>query len=246
MKREEFFALLEDVEDTMVIDAREPVKKNRRLRRIGLGAAAACLALAILGYSLLHRGEPAPNSEGVTIQYIDEAPFSASKNMLIYLTEEELFTHFDTAIFKGTVTEFRNIQLDFNGDKSYRALAKIQVDHTYRGDCAVGEVVTVLLPCPITDGIWVEDTEIISRLEVGMTGIFMPIIYNEESYWEQNGATLRLWDVAEYGFADGMRYAFLETDSGLVFARHAYPSIEDAKSLEEIETFILTMIEANP
>ncbi len=246
MKQEEFFELLEDVEDTLVDKAREPVKRKGKQLWFSIGLIAACLALAIPALSLLGRDEPILKTDGVRISYANYVPYSSMENMLIYLTEEELFTHFDTAIFKGTVTEIRNIQLDFNGDKNYRALAKIQVEHTYRGDCTAGEIVTVLLPCPITDRVWVEDTEVISRLEVGMTGIFMPVIYGADSFWEQNGATLLLRDVADYGFADGMRYAFLETDGGLVFARHAYPSMENASTLEEVEAYVIAMIEANP
>lgn len=246
MKNEEFFELLEDVDENLIDAARSPVPKRGRRLLFGIGTMAACLTLAIIGHSLLTGNEPILKTNGVTISYTDQTTFSTSEYQLIYLTEEELFTHFNTAVFKGTVTEIQNIQLDFAGDKNYRALAKIQVEHTYRGSCEPGQIVTVLLPCPITDRVWVEDTETISVLEVGMTGIFMPIIYDEDDYWEQNGATLILRDVADYGFADGMRYAFLETDSGLFFARHAYPSIKDASTLADIEGYVITMIEKYP
>lgn len=242
MKQEELFALLTDIEDSIVEEAHLPQRKKRRLWPLLLGSAA-CLALLVLSLSLFHRGEPVPRSEGVTIRQIERSPFPASQNQLIYLTEEELFTHFDTAIFRGTVTGIQNILLSFNGDNAYRALATIQVEAVFRGDCAPGDTVSVLLPCPVSDGVWVEDTEVISRLQEGMTGIFMPIIYREDSYWEQNGARLYLQEVAPYGFADGMRYAFLKTDTGVIFARHAYPSIENARTLDEIEAYILTMLD---
>ena len=49
-------------------------------------------------------------------------------------------------------------------------------------------------------------------------------------------------EIADYGFADGVRYAFLETQDGLVFSRSSYESISDATTLDEIETYILNMI----
>jgi len=87
---------------------------------------------------------------------------------------------------------------------------------------------------------------VISTMRVGMTGIFMPIKYDDTSYWEQNGTKLFLSDIAEYGFLDGMRYAFLVSDSeGIIFDREAYPSITEANSLDEIERYIVQMINRN-
>ncbi len=51
-----------------------------------------------------------------------------------------------------------------------------------------------------------------------------------------------LKDVAGYGFADGRRYVFLETDTGLVFARDAYPTISSATTLQEVENYVLEMV----
>ena len=153
-----------------------------------------------------------------------------------------MFTYFDTAIFKGTVTEIENIELSFNGEKAYRAIARIRVEAVYRGSCQEGEEVSILLPCAIDTDTKVTDTEVVSAMRVGMHGIFMPMIYEETSYWEQNGARLALKDLAPYGLPDGERYAFLEIGDGLVFARWAYESISDAATLEDIETYILEMI----
>lgn len=135
-----------------------------------------------------------------------------------------------------------NIELDFNGDKNYRAIAEIEIETVYRGSCNVGDIVSVLLPCPIMQGFGVEDTDTVSAMQVGMTGIFMPMIYDDTSIREQNGERLALKDIADYGFADGVRYVFLETENGLVFSRSSYESIPDATTLDEIENYILNMI----
>lgn len=215
-------------------------------------ACAACLALVIAAAAAmvdrrLNRIELSDASVNVTARYTDGAPSMRSSNLLAARTEEELFTVFNTAIFRGTVLKIDNIELNFNGSKDYRAIAEIEVEKVYRGPCGVGDVVSVLLPCPIGKDLWVEDTGVVSRMRVGTTGIFMPTVYDENSVWEQNGAKLVLTDVAGYGFADGVRYAFLEVEAGdgvgLLFARSEYQSISGAKTLDEVEEYIETMLE---
>ena len=72
----------------------------------------------------------------------------------------------------------------------------------------------------------------------------MPIFYNDEnSIWKQNNACLVKKDIAEYGFLDGLQYAFLETESGLVFSQETYESIADVTTLNEVEEYIQTMLQ---
>ena len=221
--------------------------KGRTARRgwLKLAVCAACLVLvvtaAVFAYGRFApwRGENvielSEHSVNVRARYTDKAPAVSSSYCLVYFTEEELFRHFDTAIFRGTVREIRNIELDFNGDSAYRAIAEIDVSDVWRGPCAEGETVSVLLPCPIDAGVWVSGTGVVSQMREGMEGIFMPIIYDEEnSRWEQNGAVLIQKDLVDYGFADGVRFAFLETDEGLVFDRGSYESFADAQTLDEV------------
>ena len=134
-----------------------------------------------------------------------------------------MFSTSSMAIFKGIVLEIKNVELDFSGVKEYRAIAQIEVKEVFQGSCKEGETVSVLLPCPISEDIWVEDTDVISAMKSGMTGIFMPVLYNDEnSIWKQNNACLVKKDIAEYGLLDGLQYAFLETESGLVFSKENF------------------------
>ena len=72
----------------------------------------------------------------------------------------------------------------------------------------------------------------------------MPMIYNDEnSFFFFFGAKIDKRELADYGFADGERYAFLQTDDGLVFSREAYSSIANATTLDEIEEYIEAMLE---
>lgn len=238
------------VEKAMNYRPRE--KKHGWARR---AASAACLALVIVAAATImdqqwNRIELSDESVNVTARYTNKAPSWRAQSLLVYWTEEELFTAFPTAIFKGTVLKINNIELNFNGSKEYRAIAEIEVEKVYRGPCSVGDAVSVLLPCPIGKNMWVEDTGTVSHMRAGTTGIFMPTIYDEHSVREQNGAKLILADVAGYGFADGERYAFLEVEAGngvgLLFARYAYQSISTVSTLDEVEEYIETMLERFP
>lgn len=235
--------------------------RGNAARRVWLKLAlcAACLAILAAGifawrwqedsrwHQLVMSFRPMADvqltlSTGVKVRYTDKVPEERVEHCLVYFTEEELFTHFDTAIFRGTVGEIRNIELKFNGDKAYRAIAEIGVDEVLRGPCEAGETVSVMLPCPIAPDVWVEDTGVVSQMREGMCGIFMPVIYNEEnSRWEQNGAVLIQKELVDYGLPDGVRFAFLETENGLVFDSGAYESIADARTLDEVEEYILRM-----
>lgn len=240
MNREELFRTMGELDEDLVLESTRHAKR----RPMGLWVAAACLVLGLgvsagiwnMGRSAL----PLERSEGVRISYVETAPqASAMAADLMELTEEELFTRFDTLVFRGTVEKLQNIQLKFGNATEYRALATIRVDTVYRGSAT--DSVSVLLPCSIGQDVWVEDTDTVSAMQVGTTGIFMPMAYDADSTWEENGATLYLNEIADYGFADGERYAFLEGRDGLIFARWAYPSLAGATSLEEVEHFVRQM-----
>lgn len=187
-----------------------------------------------------------PNSTGnVSVSYINSLPQTNVSELadLAWLTEDEIFNKIDTEIFKGQIMDIKNIEMDFDGMSEYCSIVRIKIEKIYRGEVAEGETVSILVPTPINTDIWVEDTGVVSAMREGMTGIFMPIKYNEDSSIEMNKAKIYLRDLTEYGFYDGERYAFLETDNNLIFARWAFESIESANSLEEIEQYVLNMIE---
>ena len=221
-------------------------EKPRIIRRVIIAAGIA--AVFLIGVSIINMQRNtiplSDRSHNVTVHYTSNPfIFFQHSGSLIALTEEELFTKFDTAIFKGTIKEIRNIVVSFNGEKEYRAIAQIEVGKVYRGTCREGDTVSVMLPCPISTTMYMTDTTTISAMKAGMTGIFMPRVYDDEDLWMENGASLDKRDLADYEFVDGERYAFLETDSGLVFSRWAYESIADATTLDEVEEYIENMLE---
>ena len=247
MNRLELFRGLGNLDADLIREAEaSPARKQKKWWQIAL-PIAACLALAIgIGTSsvLYARNsiELSSESEGVRARYVHNAPEVSSTGDLLLLTEAEMFTRFDTAIFRGTVTQVENIRLDFAGETVYRAIAHIHTEEVYRGNCRAGEDVRVLLPCTIGTGETVTDAAVASAIRPGMTGIFMPIQYGEDDYWEQNGARLREKDLCAYGLADGERWVFLETGGGLLFDRTAFPTIAGADTLMEVEDYILKMV----
>lgn len=165
------------------------------------------------------------------------------ESSLEYITEEEMFDYENMYVFRGKVSGLTNVTIDFNGMKKVRCIATIVIDEVYRGNITAGEQITMLLPCGIDEGrYYTENTAVIANLESGMEGIFMPVIYDEESYCEMNGAVLMLKDLATCGLGDGMRWAFLSSEQGLLFFRNAYPGAKNATNLDDIEAYVLEML----
>jgi len=256
MKEERILNVLGKVDEKYIKEADPEVKAKRKPPVWTKWAAmAACLCLVIGAVIMFpHTGNNPPDSQPGSIVLSDkttakvsygfnEDDISIAKGELVYLTEDELFSKERMYAFRGKVSGLTNYTIDFNGERVVRCVAIIEIDKVYQGDLTEGEQIKMLLPCPIDEyNLWIEDTGIISQLKSGMEGIFMPIVYNEESRWEQNGAVLMLTDLATCGLMDGMRWAFLDTERGLVFERNAYRGAADAKTLDEIEGYVMEML----
>lgn len=252
MKETKILAALGQVDDAYIAEA-APVQR-KRWGWIKWVATAACLALIVVGGAAAFRHGTIVDSRtcqfrcrtgssGVKVKYtLNPRAGDLTSNCLDGLSLEEIFST-ETVIFRGTVSYIDNIELDFNGRKSYRAIAGIHVDKVLQGDVTAGDVVRVLLPCPITGSVQQSATDVIAQLREGMEGIFMPKHYSEEAIWEENDATLYLRDIAPYGLWDGMRWVFLKTDTRLVFEKGVYKDIASATTLDEVEAFILTQLE---
>ena len=245
MTNEKLYEVIGNINETHVANAKAQ-KKHTHNAWTKWGAIAACLVLTLVAVPMIKTQEKislTDASSGVTVKYTEDIPNFYSFGKLVALSEEELFAK-DTEIFKGTIVSIDNIVLDFNGIEQYRAIAKITIENVYRGSAQINKTVSVLLPGPVNEDLKMEDTETVSAMREGMTGIFMPITYDETSVWQINDSTLALKDIADYGFSAGSRYAFLETDNGVVFAKSAYPSIADVTTLAEIEEYVIRMIKS--
>ncbi|MGL4374197.1 MAG: hypothetical protein ACRCS6_10460, partial [Turicibacter sp.] len=160
MNQKEIFQVIGDLDDDLILEAAKPfTKKNISVRWIRLVPVAACLVLFLglgfVGAKADRDIELKQSSGNVSAKYIKEAPSIRTLADLMWLTEEELFSRFETVIFKGIIKDIRNIVVDFNGAKEYFAIAQISVNQIYRGNLEIGNTVSVLLPCPIDTNLWV-------------------------------------------------------------------------------------------
>lgn len=250
MRGNEFLDKMELIDPAYVEAADvQPKRKKSEWRRWGAVAACLCLVAAM---TYLGRGEKGPhpgeivlsNQTTAKVSYGYEAGMVNSiKTDLVYLTEEEMFGRENMYIFRGRVSGLTNVTIDFNGVKEIRCIATVEIERVYQGNLVAGEQIKMLLPCGIdTEMLWVEDTDVIANLECGMEGIFMPWVYDETSYTKMNGAVLMKQDLAACGLADGVRWAFLDTDQGLLFERSAYPGAKNATNLDDIEDYVMKML----
>lgn len=229
------------------------ITMNKVLNWKRLAPIAACLALAIaISIPFINNGsgdfDLQLSDNGTKVSYVNKVPNINTSNSLVYLTEDELLANvyegYPVVIFSGTITEVKNIRLDFgDGSDNYRAIAKIKVEDVLRGDMEARETVSVLLPAPVgVEGVQTSDTGISSQMAIGVTGIFTPMKYDETSVRKQNDKEIHLLDLAEYGLPDGERWAFLETANGLQYNHGAYPSFVDAENLDDVKELIHSKI----
>ncbi|MEG1846261.1 MAG: hypothetical protein RR239_05105 [Oscillospiraceae bacterium] len=249
MTNKNIFEQIGNIDDDLIEDANKSSAKKKQPLKFYI-PIAACLALVFaIGIPTIALNAKnqikLENSQNAKAKYINKAPFVVSADCLIPLSEDEIFSKFDLAIFKGTIKEIKNIEVSYNGSLDYRAIAKIEIEKVYKGSSKIGDIVSVLLTCPIDTEFKMTETATVSAMREGMSGIFMPMKYDESSVRIENDATVGLRDLAEYGFADGERYAFLETENGLLFSSSAYKSVSSATSLDEIEKYVVEKVKVN-
>ena len=259
MKNTMLLRAVGDVGDDLIERAAPKARAAQIKKKIWLRWAipvAACLAITlIVTLPLMNDNNDSFNlsrSTGVKVEYLENPPTVNIHASLVYLSEKELFaTHWmgiEIVAFAGEVIKVDNIAISYGNEHrvtEYKAIAHIRVSEVFRGNIQEGSVLTVLLPGPVgSSDIYVSDTGISSLMTVGTTGIFMPFAYNEESGVETDGSFLSYLDLADYGFGDGVRWAFLQKGDEVVFARHyAYESISNATTMEEIRQYVISMLE---
>ena len=182
-------------------------------------------------------------SGNIEISYLDKAPSSELSSSTPVFTEDEVFTLFDTDIFRGTVKEVKNIMANIDGNVTYHAIVKVAIEKMYDGESSVGETVSILLPGPMENGkIIGGDFNIQPSMKAGDKGIFMPIKHDENYFWNDGSNTVFYSQIADYGLIDTQHFMFLQTSDGLAFAKDTFPAIKSATTLEEIESYIESKI----
>lgn len=220
-------------------------KRNRFMLTGAVAAAALLIAIGLPNTGKKDGGDVLYTKGDVIVTEVTEVPEIPSNSSAItaIFNEEEVFNKFDTVAFMGTVKEVKNLKMDFDGVVHYRAMAVITVDKVYSGDLSVGETVNAMLPGPVDRGsVMGADFNITRAMKPGERGIFMPIVYSSDEVWEENGKQLKMTEFAEYVIIDTVRFAFMDTEEGLLFERNTFPAIKDAKTLEEVEPYIMDKV----
>ena len=243
MKSEQILRLLGEVDDRYIEESMMIERKPYQRLKWGAGLLIAVAAGIMLFISNIwnDRIPLSTDSTASSVQIVDQTKVTSdiSEENMMEMTEDELFSKWDPVVVRGTVTDIRHIEIDFNGETEYQSLITIHVSNVYRGDVQIGRDLIVRADAIKETG-QTTDASVISQVKQGMEGIFMPIPYDDEFVWEQNEATLRLKDIANYTFPDGERYLFLDTPNGLLFERDAYPSLQGVDSLDEVEHWMMT------
>lgn len=243
MKSEQILRLLGEVDDRYIEESMMIERKPYQRLKWGAGLLIAVAAGFMLFTSNVwnERIPLSTDSTANSVHIVDQSKVTSdiSEENMMDMTEDELFSKWNPVVVRGTVTNIRHIEIDFNGETEHQSLITIHVSNVYRGDVQIGRDLIVRADAIGETG-QAEHMSGISHVQEGMEGIFMPIPYDDEFVWEQNDATLRLKDIADYGFPDGERYLFLDTPNGLLFERHAFPSLQGVDSLDEVEDWMMT------
>lgn len=266
MKKELLESALSSVEDRWIGEAVNYTHPSKRKLYIRFAAAAACFAVAAgaAGIILYRRNhQPIPETPftpqlqltdrtTAKIRRADETGEAAiaaiaSKSELVWLTEEELFSDPRMIAFRGTVIKLQNYEITFDSYKQYRCIAYVRAEKDYRGDIRPGEIVSILLPCPIDpEGQLQEDTETIRNISVGCEGIFLPYLYTDASCWSEGESVVMLRELAMCGLGDGMRHVFLQSGQKIIYEQNAYQSAGRLRTLEDAEAYVTDMLKRFP
>ncbi|WP_195985979.1 hypothetical protein [Clostridium sp. D33t1_170424_F3] len=159
-----------------------------------------------------------------------------SSALFPYYTPEEFINNHSADMFMGEVSDIKNIRISIGSYTYDKSIAKVKVTKVLSGTATVGSTVSLLMPVPINTIVHYEDSEVISCIRSGMTGIFLPKKYDASSYWRIDDAELYFPDIADYGLTDGRRDVFLYDDGKLIFDDYTYSY--QLKSLQDVEDLI--------
>lgn len=248
MNGKDLFEKITNIDDKIISKTLTATKKSKSIYIKSVSIAACFILVFVAVYSFVPKDEILFELENLVVKTTEFSQISkdtSSSGLLPLYTEDEIFSTYDTAIFKGEIINIQNIEVDFAYDILYYSIATIIVKDVYRGNLQNNDEVEILIPTAIdVDGSWVNEHQTITNARVGMTGIFMPIVYDDKTaVTQRSGILFDKRDIADYGLFDGEHFTFLETEKGLVYAEWAFESISDPQTLDDIEEYILIMIE---
>lgn len=176
------------------------------------GALILCIAMGFLYCNFIHSDiKLKKSSKGITVNYINKFPDASYRN-LSDITEEEIWSDERYDIVEGTVEEIRNVKIRFGTEKYYGAIITIKPEEIIKGTLNETQI-KIFVDCNIGKADSSGDSEILKTLKEKDRGIFIIYKYSDTDVWENDKKNLYMDELAEYGFEDAERFAFIEKNS---------------------------------
>ncbi len=176
---------------------------------------------------------------GIEVSYVDGNYKNESKSNLAEIKQDKIWNDDKYCIVEGTVEKANNIEIRIDDKKMYNAIIEIKVESDIKGKIKEGSTISVLSGCAtIKEEIYQEDSYINSQIEEGDRGIFIIHKYGIDDTLELNQKILYLSELADYGFEDAERFAFIEKNGNTLFSSNFYKDLKDNAKLDEVESYI--------
>ena len=138
MKNDQILRLLGEVDDRYIEESMMIERKPYQRLKWGGGLLVAIAAGFMLFTSNVwnERIPLSTDSTANSVHIVDQSKVTSdiSEENMMDMTEDELFSKWNPVMVRGTVTNIRHIEIDFNGETEYQSLITIHVSNVYRGD----------------------------------------------------------------------------------------------------------------
>lgn len=176
---------------------------------------------------------------GIEVSYVDGNYKNESKSNLAEIKQDKIWNDDKYCIVEGTVEKANNIEIRIDDKKMYNAIIEIKVESDIKGKIKEGSTISVLSGCAtMKEEIYQEDSYINSQIEEGDRGIFIIRKYGIDDTLELNQKILYLSELADYGFEDAERFAFIEKNGNTLFSTNFYKDLKDNAKLDEVKSYI--------
>ena len=176
---------------------------------------------------------------GIEVSYVDGNYKNESKSNLAEIKQDKIWNDDKYCIVEGTVEKANNIEIRIDDKKMYNAIIEIKVESDIKGKIKEGSTISVLSGCAtMKEEIYQEDSYINSQIEEGDRGIFIICRYGIDDTLELNQKILYLSELADYGFEDAERFAFIEKNGNTLFSSNFYKDLKDNAKLDEVKSYI--------
>ena len=176
---------------------------------------------------------------GIEVSYVDGNYKNESKSNLAEIKQDKIWNDDKYCIVEGTVEKANNIEIRIDDKKMYNAIIEIKVESDMKGKIKEGSTISVLSGCAtMKEEIYQEDSYINSQIEEGDRGIFIIRKYGIDDTLELNQKILYLSELADYGFEDAERFAFIEKNGNTLFSSNFYKDLKDNAKLDEVKSYI--------